>query len=274
MAKANKTPLPKYDAPPVIETILGVEFAPLEGFGIPHFGVLWSRIKDSFPRFAVRPPLISQIEEFGPGLAPPIPALQIRSEPEVRCWFIDANDRTLIKVQGNRFTHNWRKTGSADAYPHYDETVRPAFQRVWGLFLEFVNENQLGAMNVLQCEVTYINHLEVEPGGRSASELQEAFHCWAGKASGTFLPGPENVAFDVTYQMPNCEGRLHVSLKPAIRNQDGQEILQLTLTARGKPQGTDPDSVFVWLDKGREWVVRGFTDFTSTKMHSLWQRRT
>jgi len=177
-------------------------------------------------------------------------------------------------VQGNRFTHNWRKTGPTDAYPNYDESVRPAFERTWQRFLDFVNENQLGEVNVVQCEVSYINHLEVGQGLTSVSELHEVFPCWSGKANGTFLPAPENVGFDVTYPMPSHEGRLHVSMQPAIRHQDGQEILQLTLTARGKPKGSDPDSVLAWLDKGREWVVRGFTDFTSTKMHRLWQRST
>jgi uncharacterized protein (TIGR04255 family) len=145
---------------------------------------------------------------------------------------------------------------------------------VWELFVEFVKQNRLGEVNVLQCEVTYINHLEIGEGLNSASELQGVFPCWSGKTSGTFLPAPENVGFDVTYQMPDQEGRLRVSVKPAIRHQDGLEILQLTLTARGKPKGSDLGSVLGWLDKGREWVVRGFTDFTSEKMHRLWQRST
>jgi hypothetical protein len=63
-------------------------------------------------------------------------------------------------------------------------------------------------------------------------------------------------------------------LKPAIRNEDGVEILQLTLTARGKPDGSDLESVLNWLDVGRQWVVRGFTDFTSEQMHTLWERST
>jgi len=275
MANASEKPLPKYAAPPVVETVLGVEFAQLEKWGIPYFGVLWGRIKDQFPKFEVKFPLASQIEDFGkPKLPTQTPAVQFMTEPDVRCWFIGGDDRTLIQVQRNRFTHNWRKTGPADAYPHYDGSVRPAFQRAWRVFLDFVNEYQLGDVSVLQCEVTYINHLDVGQVLNSACGLQEVFPCWSGKTSGSFLPAPENVGFDVTYQMPNHEGRLRVSMKPAIRNQDGQEILQLTLTARGKPKGSDADSVLAWLDKGREWVVRGFTDFTSEKMHRLWRRST
>ncbi|MCB7130454.1 MAG: TIGR04255 family protein, partial [Candidatus Brocadiales bacterium] len=187
---------------------------------------------------------------------------------------IDADDRTLIQVQGNRFTYNWRKRGTEDAYPHYDQSVRPAFQHVWQEFAQFVEKHKLGQVSVVQCEVTYINHLEVGKGSVQASSLAKVFPCWSGKTSGEFLPAPENVGFDVTYRIPDERGRLRISLKPAIRNEDGVEILQLTLTARGKPADSDPDSVLGWLDMGRQWVVRGFTDFTSEQMHTLWQRST
>ena len=198
--------------------------------------------------------------------------VQILTEPEIRCWFINKDDRSLIQVQRDRFTYNWRKADSADRYPRYADSVRPGFQRVWERFAAFVNENQLGELNVVQCEVSYINHLDIGEGWESASDLPHLFPCWAGKASGDFLPAPENVGFDISYRMPDKRGRLRVSLKPAIRNQDAAEILMLTLTARGRPDGSDIESVLGWLDMGREWVVRGFTDFTSAKMHSLWQR--
>jgi len=65
-----------------------------------------------------------------------------------------------------------------------------------------------------------------------------------------------------------------ITLKPAIRDADGMEILLLTLTARGKPAGSELADVLEWLDMGRRWVVRGFADFTSQKMHTLWKRST
>ena len=42
--------LPSFDAPPVNETVLGVEFTPLAKWSIPHFGLFWSRIRDEYPR--------------------------------------------------------------------------------------------------------------------------------------------------------------------------------------------------------------------------------
>ena len=274
MASTGEKPIPEFSAPPVMETVLGVEFARLENWAVPYFGIFWNEVKEQFPKYSVKPPLDPQVEQFDKPKPSSGPQISLLSEPEIRCLFIDSDDRTLIQVQGNRFTYNWLKTGPADSYPHYNEGIRPAFERAWGQFSEFVQGNHLGQVNVVQCEVTYINHLEVGKGWHAASDLAGVFPCWLGKTSGGFLPPPENVGFDVIYRIPNETGRLRVSMKPAIRNEDGAEILQLTLTARGKPAGSDLESVLSWLDMGRQWVVRGFTDFTSSQMHRLWERST
>jgi len=268
----NHSTLPKYLEPPVVETVLALEFAPIENWGIPHFGLFWQRIRNEFPRFQVQPPLESQIESFHLPQSPPTAGLRLMSTPEVRCWFVDSDDKTLIQVQNNRFIYNWRKRGEEHAYPHYDENIRPRFERVWRLFREFVEaQPELGAVEIVQCEVTYVNQLEAGKGWDSADDVKDVFRCWSGSTGG-FLPAPETVGFNVRYRMPNDRGRLHIAMTPAVRNLDGVEILQLTLTARGRPDSGTTDSAIHWLDVGREWVVRGFTDITSEKMHTLWQR--
>jgi hypothetical protein len=47
----------------------------------------------------------------------------------------------------------------------------------------------------------------------------------------------------------------------------------MTLTARGVPHSSDQEELLRCLDVGREWVVRGFADFTTDEMHNLWKRR-
>ena len=99
-------------------------------------------------------------------------------------------------------------------------------------FADFVQQQQLGQVRPVQCEVTYINHLEIGEGWCSAADVSRIFPSWSGKMNGEFLPPPESVGFDVTFRMPDEKGRLRVSLKPAIRTEDGVELLQLILTAR------------------------------------------
>lgn len=268
----NRSPLPEFGAPPVVETVLGVEFAPLGPWGIPHFGLFWHGIRGEFDRFEVQPHLSSQIEQFGDERGQPPPMFIDLLPPQVRCWFISRDDKTLIQVQNSRFMLNWRKGDGQTAYPRYEQTVRPRFVSAWQSFSTFVKDHELGDIAVAQCEVTYVNHLEIGVGWKDATDIGEVFPMWAGKTLGEFLPPPERVHFGANYLLPGSLGRLRVTMQPAFRSSDGSEILQLTLTARGRPQSSSQSDVINWLDLGREWVVRGFADITSPKMHSIWNR--
>ena len=267
----TKSTLPKYDAPPVVETVLGVEFSGLDNWGVPHFGLFWDRIRDRFPKWNVKAPLQSQIDNEN-GVAP-TNSVQILPEPEMRCWFVGENDTTLIQIQKDRLLYNWRKVSSDDKYPHYDETVRPAFENIWTEFIKFVNHEQLGNLNVLQCEVSYINHLEAGSGWESNKDIDKVFANLIKTEQSGFLPTPDVFSFDSAYKMPENLGNLRVSAKPAIRNSDGTDILQLSLTSHVKHSGNDLSSIMEHLDIGREWIVRGFTDLTTPEMHKIWKRR-
>jgi uncharacterized protein (TIGR04255 family) len=152
--------LPHFDDPPVVETVLGVEFVPLEKWHIPHFGLFWHDIRGEYPRFEVQPPLASPIEKFGQEAGPPQRlALEMLTHPPVRCWFIDRSEKRLLQVQNDRFIHNWRKAGSVETYPHY-ENIRPLFEREWERFCLFLKSHDLGTPEVRQCEVTYVNHID------------------------------------------------------------------------------------------------------------------
>ena len=85
---------------------------------------------------------------------------------------------------------------------------------------------------------------------------------------------PERANMELHYRWPDDSGRLHISLQPVIRGRDGKEVLQLTLVARGAPKSLDEEGVFKCLDHGREWIVRGFADFTTESMQrSIWEKR-
>lgn len=269
----NRRPFPEFDAPPVVETVLGVEFAPLGSWGVPHFGLFWHGIQGEYDHFEVQPPLSSQIEQFGEERAQPEQPFFDLLPTQARCWFISLDDRTLIQVQNGRFLLNWRKGEGQTPYPRYEQTVRPRFVAAWQSFTRFVEDQKLGEIAVAQCEVTYVNHLPIGAGWKDASDISEVFPVWAGRTLGEFLPQPERVHFGANYLLPGRRGRLRVTMQPAFRSSDHSEILQLTLTARGRPQSSSEADILAWLDLGREWVVRGFADITSTKMHEeIWRR--
>ena len=192
--------------------------------------------------------------------------IALLSEPEIRCWFIDESGSQLIQLQRDRFIRNWRRaTPVKDPYPSYDH-LRPLFERDWQRYLNFLEREEIGPPQVNQCEVTYINHVDMGLGDanlvvRGLSAL-----------SGGILPGPESVQLATSYMMGDKKGRLHINLQPVVRLDDRRPVLQLSLTARGTPESSRVEDILAWLDLGHEWVVSGFADFTKTALHDLWER--
>jgi uncharacterized protein (TIGR04255 family) len=266
------TPTPKFHRPPVAETLLGVQFAPLTSFGLAHLGLFWHGIRRDYPYQEVYPPLSPIIEQFGRPTPTGTTKIEIGlpPEPEARCWFIDSHRTELMQIQRDRFIRNWRKAAHDESYPSY-EALRPKFERDWRRFLDFLDGEELGRPEVNQCEVTYINHLPVSDDLDWFRETRKAVTVLS-DPSRQFLPAPEMIRFAYQYLLPDKQGRLYVALQAAVRNEDGSPILQLALTARGRPSSSRAESVMDWLDIGHEWVVRGFTDVTTSHMHEQWGR--
>ncbi len=265
-------PLPDFDLPPVVETVLGVQFAPLQQFSSPYFGLFWKEIRASYPSFELRPPLDVVIEEFGSLRPGPTLGVELVAEPAVRCWFKNGDSTQLIQVQRDRFVQNWRKVTGDELYPRYAR-LKPSFREEWTRFCRFLEREGIGVPEVNQCEVTYVNHIEIGSVLGSYGEMQRVVSGWSGRNSGNFLPHPESVRLNTTYVMPDKRGRLHIVLQPAIRRRDAKEIVQLNLTARGRPHSSGVEDILDWFDMGHEWIVRGFTDFTTPEMHEVWERK-
>ena len=221
---------------PVIETVLSIQFKPIPGFTIPHFGLYWKGIRDEFKHCEIKNPIVHMIEDFQTGPAQRSSAIDIELSPEraIRCWFMDATRNTFIQIQQTDFIFNWQRIEKTDAYPRYNKT-REKFWEEWNRFCTFLVSENLPTPEVDQCEVTYLNHLEYTAGWDSYGGLNKIVSYWSGKASGDFLPPPEKININVRYAIPNNQGRLYVSLQPVIRTRDAVEVLQLNLTARGAP---------------------------------------
>ena len=270
MANTNRT-LPEFELPPVIETVLSVQFQPLVKFTVPHFGLYWAKIRDQYPHVRATPPLSHAMEVFGGQRKKPGIGIRVVEGDEARCWFIDSTQTHLIQVQRDRFILNWRKVAGTEIYPRY-LTFKPKFVDEWKRFRAFVADQALGVPEVNQCEVTYVNHFEFGNEWKSPADLPRVLSCWKGISPGSLLAEPELVQFTSRYILPEQKGRLHVTLQPAFRARDAKEVLQLNLTARGKPDSTELDDILKFFDLGHEWIVKGFTELTTAEMHRLWRR--
>jgi len=270
-AGSNGSGLPDFAKPPAVETLLGLHFKPLAGWSVPHFGLFWNAIKRNYPQVEVHPPITSEMAlkfEVDPRRV----QFQLTSEVPVRCWFIHKSGSRLIQVQNSSFIQNWRKPAAGAEYLHYDD-LWPTFIEMWGAFRRFLSGNSVEQPSITDCEVTYINHIDRGEGWDHFAQLSEIIPAWCGEGSGNFLPAPLSVSINAFYPIKDNAGRLEITVQPGVRKADGKETIQLVLTAKCRPQSPDVRDLKNCLDLAREWVVRGFDDFTSERMHEVWQKR-
>lgn len=271
----RRADLPDFENPPVTEVVLSIQFEPLPSLRTPLIGLLWREFRERFPKLEEHSPLDPVFEKFTPTLSPKV-GLRVEAydaPPLPRVWFLNEEGTQLLQIQPDRFIHNWREVGECDRYPRY-ERLRDSFLKELSTFRAFIDRERLGELVINQCEITYVNHILAGEGWERHGQLSEILRCWV-PVSGS-LPEPESVSLATRYVIPGGEGqpvgRLHVTVQPAWRTSDGRLMYVMTLTARGTPQGEGVDGAVAFLDVGREWIVRGFTDLTTGKMHSIWRR--
>jgi uncharacterized protein (TIGR04255 family) len=259
-----------------VEVVLSVMLEPLIGFKAAHVGLLWNQVRKRFPKTVDQPPLDApqeNEEEPRRQLGPTIQFEPFRTPP-LRTWFLNDQETELLQIQNDRVSRNWRRANTSEPYPSYDNIKGP-FQKDLELVRTFLETNQVGDLKPKQCEVTYVNHIVAGQGWKTHGDVSRVIVNWK-QPDDVFLPGIEDATLSWRYVIrdrKNFVGRLHVSLQPAYRSQDGtdSEIFVLTLTARGKPLGKGLEGALAFLDLGHEWIVRGFKDLTTPEMHQVWQ---
>ena len=267
--------LPDFDQPPVVEVVLSLQFKPLSSLTTAHLGLLWLRYRDQFSVIEEHPPLPPQFERFGPPLPPRVSVTVEDKPPTPRVWFLNEPRTELVQVQNDRFAHNWRKVGQGQAYPRY-ETIRDRFRDEVSGFEQFVKEEKIGAIQLNQCEVTYVNHIEQSAAWERHGQVERLFRNWSPLSNTTFLAEPEDVSLQWRFCISRCDnkaaGRLHVVAQPSWNASDMTPVWLMNLTARGEPLGSGIGGAFDFFDLAREWIVRGFADLTTEPMHRRWGR--
>lgn len=261
--------LPDFDSPPVVETVLSVQFEPLPLLQAAYLGLLWNEYRASFPKTEERPPLEPVVERFPdhPTDRVGLKLQAVENFPSPRMWFINEKGSEMIQVQSDRFIKNWREVDE-DPYPHY-ENFRPNFDRDYAIFREFLAKNALGKPRVNQCEVTYVNHILAGEGWEHYADVDKVFSFW--RSFDLAPPGPpEDVRLHSRFVIRRDDGgpigRLHVDIQPAVRTSDSHPMYVMHLTARGQiGEGVD------FFDVGRNWIVVSFQRLTTSNMHGVWR---
>ncbi|HEX9744805.1 MAG TPA: TIGR04255 family protein [bacterium] len=269
--------LPRYENPPVIETVLSVQFDPL--LDSSHLGLLWHKYRDRFPTFEEKPPIKPAFEIFDRK-----EMIKFRQESEFtisdipplrRCWFIQEDKTRLIQVQNDRFIINWRKVTGNETYISYPNFFQD-FQAEYDVFNSFLKQEHLTENFIVnQCEITYVNHIHMPDGQDTHSNFNKIFSYFIPKINRPILPVPENSEIKFRYRILDKDGsplgRLHVTIEPKMKK-DETNIYEMNLTCRGGPLNENIDGITGFFNIGHVWIVNAFDALTTKMMHEFWEK--
>ena len=265
---------PTYKSPPVVETILGVQFDPLPKLKNAHLGAFWKTLDSGAWSGDIQdvPTLDPVSESFGEqgqwgglGLN-----FRLTQDPSSRLQIKNSSSDRMIQIQNGRLHFNWLgPTGSSYlGYP----AVRTGFQDALEQFERFLQHEGLGALRPNQWEVTYLNHI---PKGTVWNVVEDWRFC---RLIGSIPIYPdlieaETFGGDWRFAIPNQRGRLHIQWKQArSAAPNPQEIVVLNLTARGplKPVESGMNEILAGVDLGRQTIVQTFVRIMSDEANAFW----
>jgi len=251
-----------YETPPINEVVCGLMFEPLKELLAPHLGLLWERYKPGFTTCKQQPPIAVQIERPEGTLTE---AQMVFDElPLPRVWFEETDGNGIIQVQRDRFHYNWRRINTEDEYPHFDK-VFALFAEKLGTFREFVREIGCGELVTKQYEMTYVNHIPLGEGWTSVADIGEVFRDFSWKRDDERMK-PDAFNWRLTFALPNGAGRLHTTVRSAVRNSDKKQILLFDLTARGIGDENSTEKMRSWFVGSHNEIVRAFQELTTPKI--------
>lgn len=136
---------PKFSNPPVVETVLGVQFPEIEGFRAVHFGLYWETLRDRYPELSDQPRLEPVRERFPRAPMIPGPRFELLQRmPPGRVWYTATSGSELIQLQPDRFLFNWRRRSPDEPYPSYETNSKTFFDE-FDRFRQFCRAETYGA---------------------------------------------------------------------------------------------------------------------------------
>jgi uncharacterized protein (TIGR04255 family) len=251
-----------FEKPPVVETSLGFYFKPLSKWNVINYGLLWQKFKVKYPSAEFKPP-IGEMQ------------LALNQNPDftdlaLRAWFVDSSKTQLVQIQNGCFLRNWRKTPETPRYQHY-ENVLPSFKEDWLTFSNAMREIYPVDLEVVRCEMTYFNHLVRGQDWNNFSDFDDSYSVWRGTAGLDTLANPRMISLSALYEISN--GTVQINSQPGIRQTDGKEVVQLTVTAQVIPSKQSKDELFYCLDRCHVANVNAFLEFTTEKLQTKWKRK-
>lgn len=269
----------KFDAPPVVETALSVQFNSLPGFTAAHAGWFWKEYVEKLGdgpsnewKQATEAAKIPELfEKFGAEDLWSLPSFRVtQGVMSPRTQIIRADGERMLQVQDNRFILNWRKQKSA--YPSY-ETLLPEFRNMLNAFESFCSEAAFGTPVYNLWEVTYVDQVKKGTMWDSVRNLNRIFPALGRPPVSAHHAPPsddETISADWRFSLADRRGRLYVQLRQAKLQPSNEEVIQLTTTTRGPVSETQ--SWEQGMNFGHDALRETFLAITSTEAQQFWKK--
>lgn len=261
--------LPDFTSPPLSEVYLGVQFAPPNGYKQILAGNVWELYRKDYPKVLEQPALEPTFETFGLPFAPNANQFKfLTGAAHDRFWFLSENEQELIQFQQDRLLHNWREVvNPTETYPRFESMISK-FKNELEILDVYMKSLSTQPLMINQFEVSYINHIHISEDPSFKPDKWLNFINFSKMDPENF-----NVSLrEIFYSDANKPaGRLIIEAVTAtdIKNQN---IIRLTLTARGAPLESTIDSALESLTNGRNIIVSKFADITTEFAHKTWGR--
>lgn len=259
---------PEFKEPPLIETVLAVQFVPLRGLSSAHIGLFWNRLGDEWDR-ADEVDAVGQILPWDGAPGGPLGDAVVVHGRMSRLRFLHSTKSRLLQIENGWFVFNWRRLGEADAYPRF-KTLLPEFLELLSKWRSFLAEQKLGDVVANLWEVTYVNAIEKGKIWQSPSDWPKLLPKMLAAPVLGDLGAPTTGGFRWLFGLPGGAGMLEVSLDHVLGPTEGREALRMTQLARG--QIADSSRLEPGLQVGHDAIVAAFEAMTSEEAQQHWGR--
>jgi uncharacterized protein (TIGR04255 family) len=274
--------LPEWSQPPLDEVAIAIQFKELSEFNSVHYGLFFSKIRAEFPGVEDRHRIQPKFETFGQRRVSSFDLEVGPAPPLRRVWLLSRDQHELLQLQPDRFIFNWRKRSGEGVYQRFD-SIYPKFRRHLSEFQNFLKEENLGLLEINQCELSYFNNLSLTEDESFAEGLSRHFRIWRGaphihSASGLSVES-ESARFNLSFIVrlaagSEAVGRVHVDATPSYNEEEKVKLLRLVIVFRSPLlTPTDGDALDQTMAVGRYAIVRTFDALGSDESHESWGRK-
>ncbi len=262
---------PRFQNPPIVEFVLGVQFSPLTKLTTGHFGLLWKVLGDDWTIPEDAPAIEDQFERFERPKWSHRPSVQLRMEktmPVGRFVLKNTREDRLVQVQQTRFHLNWRKTG--ELKPGYS-TLITEFETTLKKFQDFTSSTGLGDLEFNQWEITYVDSYPQKDYWETPADWSKILPGLFGTLSAADGLILEHRAAQWSFEIQPKRGRLHIAAHPGRWGDDEGVSLLVNTTARGPIGKSGNASLREGLDLGHEVAVQSFLKTASPEATQRWE---